>query len=125
FSTMTAVVALIAGMSFAHAQNAATPNNPTPPPSSINAGGQVGTGDSRSGSQMNAGGKVGASGKTGSTHAGVTGSGKFCIRLSSSAGGYNCKFASMAACQKEAKPAGRKECLPNPNLSATTGMKVK
>jgi|GEM_PF-476646 len=120
-TTMTAVAALIAGISFASAQNTATPKNPTPPPSSINAGAQTGTGDSKSGSQM----KPSAAAKMGNKQATVTGSAKFCITESSSAGSYNCKFASMAACQTEAKPASNKECAPNPNLKATTGMKAK
>lgn len=47
FTTMTAVAALIAGMSFANAQSSAT----NPPPSSINAGTQTGTGDSKSGAE--------------------------------------------------------------------------
>jgi hypothetical protein len=50
----------------------------------------------------------------------ATGSGKFCIETSAG-GSLNCKFASLAACQKDAK-AQNLNCVPNPN-SGTTGAK--
>lgn len=48
------------------------------------------------------------------------GTSPFCITTSAS-GGLNCKYASMAACEKDAKPQGL-NCSSNPNKS-TTGSK--
>jgi hypothetical protein len=48
------------------------------------------------------------------------GSSPFCIGTSAS-GTLNCKYASMAACEKDAKPQNL-NCSPNPNKS-TTGSK--
>ncbi len=48
------------------------------------------------------------------------GTSPFCISTSGS-GGLNCKYASMAACEKDAK-AQNLNCSPNPNKS-TTGSK--
>ena len=45
------------------------------------------------------------------------GNSPFCINMSAS-GGLNCKYASMAACEKDAKPQNL-NCLPNPNKSTT------
>jgi len=59
-------------------------------------------------------GKSGAMGSE-STHA--TGSGKFCI--SGTGGSLDCRFASLASCQKAAK--GRETCQARP--SSTTGSK--
>jgi hypothetical protein len=56
-TTMTAIVTLIAGVSFAHAQNATTPGNKTPPPSSINAA-SPGTQDGKSGTESTAAAKM-------------------------------------------------------------------
>ena len=117
FTTLTAVAALIAGMSFANAQTSTT----NPPPSSINAGTQTGTGTSQSGSEskgtaMKSGGQQ-ASGKMN-----VTGKSKFCITVAPGSNGLNCKFATLAACQTEAK-TDNKQCQENPNMAGTTGMK--
>ncbi|HEY1472522.1 MAG TPA: hypothetical protein VGF53_00400 [Pseudolabrys sp.] len=90
-TTLTAVAALIAGMSIASAQ--------TSPPSSSGAGGSM----SNSGATANA-----------------TGSGKFCIEVSKG-GSLQCKYASNAACEKDAQPQGLR-CAPNPN-QGTTGSK--
>ena len=91
-TTLTAIAALVAGMSIASAQM-----SPSGPSSS------------------------GVSGTTGSsTPQAATGSGQFCIETSKS-GGMNCKYASMAACEKDAQAQGLK-CSPNPNKS-TTGSK--
>ena len=51
----------------------------------------------------------------------ATGTGKFCVQISKTNGSWNCKFASMDACTKEAQPQGL-ECQPNPTLG-TTGQK--
>jgi len=83
-TTLTAVVALIAGISIAQAQ--------------------------------------GSMGQTGSGMQApqTTGTGAFCI-ATSPGGPLNCKYASMAACEKDAK-AQNLNCSPNPKKS-TTGSK--
>jgi hypothetical protein len=67
----------------------------------------------------------GTMGKTGSSSSGMqspqtTGNAAFCITTSPS-GRLNCKYASMAACEKDAKPQNL-NCSPNPKKS-TTGSK--
>lgn len=83
-TTLTAVVALIAGISIAQAQ------------------GTMGT--SSSGMQAPQ----------------TTGNAAFCI-ATSPGGPLNCKYASLAACEKDAKPQNL-NCSPNPKKS-TTGSK--
>ena len=83
-TTLTAVVALVAGISIAQAQ------------------GTMGT--SSSGMQAPQ----------------TTGNAAFCIATSPS-GPLNCKYASLAACEKDAKPQNL-NCSPNPKKS-TTGSK--
>lgn len=83
-TTLTAVVALVAGISIAQAQ------------------GTMGT--SSSGMQAPQ----------------TTGSAAFCI-ATSPGGPLNCKYASLAACEKDAKPQNL-NCSPNPKKS-TTGSK--
>jgi hypothetical protein len=85
-TTLTAIAALAAGISFAQAQ------------------GTMGTSSSPS-----------ASGAPQ-----TIGNAAFCINTSAS-GGLNCKYASMAACEKDAKPQNL-NCSPNPKKS-TTGSK--
>ena len=84
-TTVTAIAALVAGVSFAQAQG--TMGSPS-------------SGGSMQKSQ-------------------TTGNAAFCI--SSSSGSLNCKYASMAACEKDAK-AQNLNCSPNPN-KGTTGSK--
>ena len=81
-TTLTAVAALTAGMSFASAQMSSSPSQGAPV---------------------------------------ATGTGKFCVQISKSNSGLNCKFASMDACNKEAQAQGL-QCQPNPN-QGTTGQK--
>ena len=50
----------------------------------------------------------------------TTGNAAFCI-ATSPGGALNCKYASMAACEKDAKPQNL-NCSPNPKKS-TTGSK--
>jgi hypothetical protein len=83
-TTLTAVAALVAGISFAQAQGTM---------------GQTGGG-------MQA--------------PQATGTGAFCI-ATSPGGPLNCKYASLAACEKDAKPQNL-NCSPNPKKS-TTGSK--
>lgn len=118
-TTVTAIAALIAGISFANAQNATTPNDKTsPPPSSINAGTQAGTNTSKSGMQSS-GSAAMKSGKASGKMA-WKGNGKFCITQTAGGLSADCKFASMQACETAAKPKNL-NCYAKG--SATTGMK--
>jgi hypothetical protein len=97
-TTLTAVAALVAGISIAAAQA------PTMDRSQ--------TSDKASGTQLDmnsAGTKPGKSQ--------VTGNAAFCINTSAS-GALNCKYASMAACEKDAKSQNL-NCSPNPKKSTT------
>jgi hypothetical protein len=66
----------------------------------------------------------GTMGQTGSSSGGMqlqtTGNAAFCI-ATSPGGPLNCKYASLAACEKDAKPQNL-NCSPNPKKS-TTGSK--
>jgi hypothetical protein len=67
----------------------------------------------------------GTMGKSGSSGSGMqpqqtTGSAAFCI-ATTPGGPLNCKYASLAACEKDAKPQNL-NCSPNPKKS-TTGSK--
>jgi hypothetical protein len=86
-TTLTAVAALIVGLSIASAQSPMSPQ--------------------KSGSMS-----------SGATQA--TGTGKFCI-TSAAGGALNCKYVSLAACEKDAK-ANSQTCSANPN-TGTTGSK--
>ena len=91
-TNLTAMAALVAGLSIASAQTT-TPQS-----------GAMGSSSSSSSMGQQA----------------ATGSGKFCIETSAG-GSLNCKYASLAACQKDAS-AQNLNCTPNPN-SGTTGAK--
>lgn len=118
-TTMTAVAALIAGISIASAQNG-TNNDQNAAPNSINKGALA---KPESGSQkMNPGtssGKQAQSGQMGRQVA--SGRSKFCVETTPG-GALDCKYASMAACEKDAKPQNHL-CQPNPNMGGTTGSK--
>lgn len=86
-TTLTAVVALVAGVSLAQAQG--TMGKTSSPSTSMQAPQTIGNA-------------------------------AFCINTSAS-GALNCKYASMAACEKDAKPQNL-NCSPNPKKS-TTGSK--
>ena len=105
-TTLAATVALVVGVSIAAAQ---TPSKDMP----SNSG-------KASSTQMNQTTSPSPSGGMGSQQM-AKGSGKFCIQTSAGNGGLECKYASMAACEKYAKPNNR-QCMPNPNLG-TTGQK--
>ena len=60
----------------------------------------------------------GASGSSGSSQQ-ASGSGKYCLETTPG-GALDCKYASVSACQRDAK--GGQNCAPNPN-SGTTGSK--
>ena len=61
-----------------------------------------------------------SSGSMGGSAPHATGNAAFCINTSAS-GALNCKYATMAACEKDAKPQNL-NCSPNPN-KGTTGAK--
>jgi opacity protein-like surface antigen len=113
FTTFAAMAALLAGVSLASAQNAPT-SGVKPAPDSINRGALP---DKQSGNESMG---TAQSDKSGMATSKVTGKSKFCIEQGIG-GGLNCNFASMAACQKEAK-GNDYQCLENPNLG-TTGAK--
>ena len=114
-TTLTAVAALIAGMSIASAQNAGGAAPAGASPSNINKGSSDTT-STQSGAQS--GGSAMQSG--GANKGRVAGTDKFCIETSKG-GGLDCKFASMALCEKEAQPRNV-SCSPNPTMG-TTGSK--
>ncbi len=91
-TTLTAVAALVAGLSIASAQTTTPKSGAMAPSSSSSSMGQQA----------------------------ATGSGKFCIETSAG-GSLNCKYASLSACEKDAK-AQNLNCSPNPK-SGTTGAK--
>jgi hypothetical protein len=115
-TTLTAIAALVAGISIASAQNAGGPAGQNASPSNINKGADPSTragaqsGSESSGAAMQAGGAKGR----------VTGTGQFCVEVSKG-GGINCKYASITACEKDAQPQGL-QCSPNPQ-QGTTGAK--
>jgi hypothetical protein len=104
--TITAA-ALLAGLTFANAQNAPTTTNPAP--SSINKGALPST---PSGSQSQQAGASRAPAK-------IVGKSKFCSQ--SSSGMLNCRFASMSACQKKEANSNLR-CFANPSMG-TVGKK--
>jgi exo-beta-1,3-glucanase (GH17 family) len=83
-TTLAAIAALVAGVSFAQAQG--TMGSPS-------------------------------SGSSSMQKSQTIGNSPFCINTSAS-GGLNCKYASLAACEKDAKPQNL-NCSPNPNKSTT------
>jgi len=105
-----AAAALAFGLSTASAQNATTQTPQNASPNSINKSNEANV---NSGSESKATATA-KSGK-GAANAHMTGSGKFCVETTP--GSWDCKFASMAACEKEGKPNNR-QCHPR---SATTG----
>ena len=109
-TTLTAVAALIAGMSIASAQNPAS-QSPQSSPSDMNKSNM----GKPSGSQT----PDSAMTKSGATSDKqvATGTGKFCVEISAG-GAIECKYASLAACEKDAKPQNR-QCSPNPKLGNT------
>jgi hypothetical protein len=117
FTTLTAVVALVAGMSIASAQNPGGPAGPSASPSNINKGtSDTAAPSTQSGSQS--GGSAMQSGPAKNTRA--AGTGKFCVETTKG-GGLDCKYADLAACNKDAQPQNLK-CSANPNMG-TTGSK--
>ena len=118
-TTLTAIAALVAGISIASAQNQGGASPQGSSPSNINKGADDSTrsgaqsGSESGGTAMKSGGSMN-SGK--STNA--TGNGKFCIEVSKG-GGKECTYASLTACEKDAQPRGL-QCSAN---VTTTGSK--
>jgi hypothetical protein len=118
-TTLTAIAALVAGISIASAQNQGGTAAPGASPSNINKGiddsSRSGSqsGSESSGAAMKSGGSMN-SGKS----ANATGNGKFCIEISKG-GGKECTYASLSACETDARPSGL-QCSPN---AETTGSK--
>lgn len=87
-TTLTAISALVAGLSVASAQMTTPKSN-----------------------------SMGASGSAAGSSARITGTSQFCL-VTSPGNAMNCKYASLAACQKDATAGG--QCQQNPK-SGTTG----
>jgi hypothetical protein len=111
----------IANINVANAQNPAGKSGPVSSPSNLNKGSDTGK-PSQSGSESKA-----------ATHghmkrASITGKSRYCMSGARGSNSWNCKFASMASCEKAAKSTGR-HCRTNPRMassgmkSSTTGMK--
>jgi hypothetical protein len=113
FTTLATVAALIAGISVASAQNAGGNTAPGGSPSNINKGMSTGTpmsgqsGTESGGAAMRKGGMDKQAGNS-----------PFCIEISKG-GSLECKYASLSACEKDAKAQGL-QCSPR---AATTGSK--
>ena len=108
FTATFAIVALVAGLSVAQAQNAPT-TNISPPPNSINKGDRA-TMPSGSEAESTAQGRP----------AKISGSSKFCAQTSAN-GVLECNYASLSECQKASK-GNNLHCVTNPR-TATTGAK--
>ena len=121
-TTLTAVAALVAGISIASAQNKAGPAPQDASPSNLNKGSSAPSpGSAQSGSQAK-----GTANKAANTkNQIVTGTGKFC--MTGAPGGTNsleCKYASMQACETAAKSQER-ECQENPKMTTTGSSSMK
>jgi hypothetical protein len=112
FKTMTAILALFAGMSLASAQHAPT-TTPNPSPNSINKGSRPST---PSGSESQAAANSGS----GMANKKVTGSAKFCAEQGQG-GSLKCTYKTMASCHAANKANGW-TCVQNPSRG-TTGSK--
>ena len=108
-TTMTAVAALIAGISFASAQMNNTP------PSGINPGAEPATASGSKATNPSGGAMIDKSAK-------LTGTGKFCLGGGQANKPWNCSYATLAACTKVAQPEGS-QCSPRP--AVTTGSNSK
>jgi hypothetical protein len=118
-TTLTAIAALVAGISIASAQNSGGPAGQNASPGNINKGDDAGTrssaqsGSESSGAAMKSGGAMNAGRQAGN--------GKFCIQVSKGTGGIECKYTTMASCEKDAQVQGL-QCSANPKMG-TTGSK--
>lgn len=113
FTALMVTATLFIGLGAATAQNA--PSNP-PQNSSPNQINKSNLPNKNSGSESQAAAKSGSGSMN--KQAKTIGNGKFCVETTPG-GAWNCKFASMSACEKEGKPNNR-QCYPNPK-GATTG----
>jgi hypothetical protein len=115
-TTLTAIAVLAAGISLAVAQNSGGPAGQNASPGKNNKGNDSST---KSGAQSGTENSSSAM-KSGAAKSRVAGTGKFCVEVSKG-GGIECKFATMAACEKDAQAQGL-QCSANPNMG-TTGSK--
>jgi len=110
-TTLTAVAALLAGITVASAQMDRPADNNRANATQYN---------SQAADPANSTRSSGAAPSAGSQQA--MGNAPFCITTSASNGSLNCKYASMAACETDAKPQNY-QCSPNPKKMGTTGSK--
>jgi hypothetical protein len=107
--TTGALVTLLAGASIANAQMTRSPDNDKANATQFNsqaADPTTGPGASRTPGGMTDGQRI-------------SGNAAFCITSSASNSSIlNCKYATMAACEQEAKPMNF-QCSPNPKLGTT------
>lgn len=115
FTTLTAVAALVVGMSVASAQNKAGPAPAETSPSNLNAGTAT-PGTPQSGTQSKGTAKAATVKKSGAKNT-ITGKSKFCISGKATANTWDCKFATLAACETAAKPVNE-ICQPKANLAS-------
>ncbi len=105
-TALTVAAALAASVSVAGAQSSMHKPSSTPMPQSNS-------------STMGAAPRAGTMGN--SKHMTVKGHGRFCSQLASG-GPLDCRYASMAACEKNVKPGLKKTCVTNPRMG-TMGAK--
>jgi len=124
-TAFTAAAMLAAGISVASAQNTAGRAPAETSPSNLNTGSALGS-HPQSGSETTGAAQSGmmskSSKKMRKSAYSIKGKRRFCSKTASG-NALNCNYASMAACEKVAKPGG-KVCVNNPRMG-TTGMGVK
>jgi hypothetical protein len=110
-TTLTAVAALLAGMTIAGAQN--MPSNPpeNASPNQVNKGSVPGV---NSGTQSPRSAK--RRGKSGPS---VTGGAKYCLQSTPGSSTLDCRYRTMAACQQIAR-TDYKNCVENPRSGRST-----
>ena len=124
--TLTAFAAaamLAASMSVASAQNAAGRAPAESSPSNLNKGSALST-QPQSGSQTKSSAMSKSGKKLSKSGYSVKGRSTYCSKTATGKA-LNCKYTTMAACEKVSKPGG-KVCMRNPRMSTTgagTGMK--
>ena len=101
-TALTAIAALVVGISIASAQNSGGAAGQNASPGNINKGADPST---RSGAQSGSESSGSAMQSSGTSKGRVTGNGQFCVEVSKG-GGVECKYTSMSACEKDAQPQG-------------------
>jgi len=108
-TTLTAIAALLAGITVASAQDRAPDNNRANATQYNSQAADPANNTRSSGVAPSAGSQQQAMGNS-----------PFCITTSASNSSLNCKYASMAACEVDAKPQNY-QCSANPKKMGTTG----